>query len=110
MSRGMLPSYETAENITGIADTSGVSIFHPTELTQDCDKCNSSHEASSLIPFPWHQRFKALIGARKVEGTIEFNVCSDCHEFLKSVHRYDITAHIDEHETSGAAEYLTPAA
>ena len=102
----MLNAYEAAENLSGIADPTGITIFNPAEPTRDCDECNCSHEASNLVPFPWKERFKSALDARDLEYDIGFSVCGECNEFLKGVHKYDITAQVDDPER-GVSE--TPA-
>ena len=96
----MLNAYEAAENLSGIADPTGITIFNPAEPTRDCDECNCSHEASNLVPFPWKERFKSALDARDLEYDIGFSVCSECNEFLKGVRKYDITAQVDDPERS----------
>ena len=80
----MFDVFEAAETLTGIDDPAGITIIHPAEPTRDRDECNSSHPASDLIPFPWKERFKSVVGDRDVEYDIEFSVCDECNEPLKA--------------------------
>ena len=105
----MFNLFETAENLSGIPDPTGITVFHPADPAQDCDECNSSYAASNLIPFPWKERFKSQLNGHDVRCEVQFNVCGECHDLLKGVRQYD-TALVDEPETDDDAGSLPLAA
>ena len=106
----MFNIFQAAETLTGVDDPAGITIIHPTEPTQDCDECNSSHPASDLIPFPWKECFKSVLGDRDVEYDIQFSVCGECNERLRGVRMLDITAHVEDRDAGDETEGLLLAA